>query len=149
MTDQQIKDAIRGFLKSWTLGDTTQALSLFTEDTVWVTSSGTFKGITQIGNYIKWINGLVKDYKITENGIGIVVQGDTGIIEHDLSGTINGNKVKFPAMCVWEFKNGKVVNLRTFSDRLALAQQAAKGMFAKWAVNAVVNGTQKGLTLPS
>jgi len=28
---------------------------------------------------------------------------------------------------------------------LSQAQQASKGMFAKWAVNAVVNGSRKGL----
>ena len=50
-----------------------------------------------------------------------------------------------PAVCIYEFKDGKMANVREFSDRLTQAQQAAKGMFARWAVNAVVNGTQKGL----
>jgi ketosteroid isomerase-like protein len=145
MTDQQIKDTIRGFLKSCMAGDTKQALSLFTEDTVWVSPQGTFKGIAQIEKFLTWVNRITKDYKITETGIGIITQGDTGVIEHNLSGTFKGKKWAMPAVCIYEFKNGKLASVRAFSDRLTQAQQASKGMFAKWAVNAVVNGTQKGL----
>ena len=97
MTDQQIKDAIRGFLKSCVAGDTKQALSLFTEDAVWVSPQGTFKGIAQIEKFLTWVNGITKDYKITETGIGIITQGDTGVIEHNLSGTFKGKKWAMPA----------------------------------------------------
>ena len=145
MNDQQTRDAIRGFLKSWVAGDTKQALASFTEDTVWVTPHGTFKGVAQAQNYMTWINRVANNYKITENGIGIIVQGNTAVIEHNLSGTTNGMKWEIPASCIWEFKNDKVASVRTFGDILTQAQQAAKGMFAKWAVNAVVNGSRKGL----
>jgi len=144
MTDQQIKDAIRGFLKSWTGGDIKQALSLFTNDSVWVTPQGTFKGLSQIEKYTKWIYEGNKDFKIVENGIGIIVQGDKAVIEHDVSGTLNGKKWLSPATCAWEFKNDKVANLRTFYDVLSQAQQASTGI-GKWMVNMVVNASQKGL----
>ncbi|HEX9896343.1 MAG TPA: nuclear transport factor 2 family protein [Dehalococcoidales bacterium] len=145
MTDQQIKDAIRGFLKSSTAGDVKGALSFFTEDAVWISPQGTFKGTAQIEKLITWMNRMNKDNKVTETGIGIITQGDTGVIEHNLSGIYNGMKWESPTVCIYEFKNGKIANIRAFMDRLTQAQQAAKGMFAKWAVNAVVNGTQKGL----
>jgi uncharacterized protein (TIGR02246 family) len=144
MTDQQIKDAIRGFCKSWTSGDVKHALSLFTDDSVWVTPQGTFKGMSQIEKYAKWIYENNKDFKITETGIGIITQGDTAVIEHDVSGTMDGMKWVSPADCIWEFKNGKVARVRTFYDVLSQAQQVAKGP-AKLAVNAVVNASQKGL----
>jgi acid phosphatase class B len=44
MTDQQIKDAIRGLIKSSTKGDTKQALTFFADDAVWVTSHYFFQG---------------------------------------------------------------------------------------------------------
>ena len=55
MTDQQIKDAIRSFLKAWTAGDTKQALSFFAEDAVCIVPPGTFKGTAQIEKYITWV----------------------------------------------------------------------------------------------
>jgi ketosteroid isomerase-like protein len=48
MTDQEIKDAIRGFIKSWAAGDVKNALSFFAEDGVWKGPQGTFKGTSQI-----------------------------------------------------------------------------------------------------
>ena len=145
MTDQQIKDAIRGFIKAWVAGDAKLGLSFFAEDAVWVAPQGTFKGTAQIENFMTWVFTTNKGYKITENGIGIITQGDTGIIEHNLSGAVNGMKWEAPGMCIYEFKNGKIANLRTFVDRLTQAQQAAKGMIPKWMVNMVVNASQKGL----
>ncbi len=48
-------------------------------------------------------------------------------------------------MCIYEFKEEKIQNMRAFFDRASQAKQAAKGVIAKWAVNAVVNATEKGL----
>jgi ketosteroid isomerase-like protein len=146
MTEQQMKDASNGFEQAWMEGDTKQALSFFAEDAVWIAPNGTFKGKAQIEKYLIWVNKVVKNYRITETGIGIVVQGDVVIAEHILSGTIDGMKFESPAVCIDEFKNGKIVNLRTYFDRLAQSQQVAKGVFAKFGVNAVVNGVQKGLS---
>ena len=145
MTDQQIKDAIRSFCKAWTSGDIKQALALFTNDSVWVTPQGTFKGLAPIEKYATWVYSGNKGFKITENGIGIIVQGDNAAIEHDVSGTMNGKKWITPASCAWEFRGGKVARIRTFYDVLSQAQQVAKGP-AKIAVNAVVSASQKGLS---
>ncbi|MFC1910451.1 nuclear transport factor 2 family protein [Chloroflexota bacterium] len=144
MTNQEIKDAIRGFLKSWTAGDTKQALSYFAEDAVLISPLGAFKGISQIENNITWVNKMTKDYKVTETGIGIITQGDMGVIEHKISGITNGKKWESPAMCIYEFKNGKMANVRSFYDTLGQAQQAATGI-GKWMVNMVVNTSRKGL----
>lgn len=145
MTDQQIKDAIRSFLKLSTAGDVKSALSLFTEDAVWESPHGTFKGTAQIEKILTWMSKVNKESKATENGIGIITQGDIGVIEHKLSAIYNGMKWESPTVCIYEFKNGKIANVRAFYDVLSQAQQAAKGMFAKWAVNAVVNASRKGL----
>lgn len=144
MTDQQIKDAIRGFLKAWTTGDTKQALTMFTNDSVWVNPQGTFKGVSQIEKYTTWIYSNNKNFQIVENGIGIIVQGDKAVIEHDVSGVLNGKSWKVPATCTWEFKDGKVDSVRTFYDVLFQAKQATGGI-SNWMVNMVVNASQKGL----
>jgi len=145
MTEQQIKDGIRGFLKAVTDGDTKTALSLLSDDAVWVAPQGTFKGKSEIEKLIVWGNKVNKDNKVTEIGIGIIAQGDTGVIEHKLSGIYSGKTWEVPAVCIYEFKNNKIANMRGFYDQLSIAEQAVKGMFAKWAVNMVVNATRKGL----
>ena len=146
MTEQQIKDAAIGFEQAWMDGDIKQALSFFADDAVWIAPNGKFKGKIQIEKYLTWVNKIIKNYQITENGIGIVVHGEVVVGEHILSGTIDGMKFESPAVCIDEFKNGKIVYSRTYFDRLTQSQQVAKGMFAKFGVNAVVNGVQKGLS---
>ncbi len=41
----------------------------------------------------------MKDMKVTETGNGIIVQGDKAFFEHVLSGTYQGKKFEFLAMC--------------------------------------------------
>lgn len=145
MSEEQIKGAIRGFLDAMTVGDATNAISFLATDAVFITPLGTFKGSAEISKFITWSYKNTKDYKIKETGIGIIAQGNTGVIEHDVSGTYNGMKWEVPAMCIYEFKNDKIVNMRSFYDRLAQAKQGAKGFIPRWAVNSVANAMEKGL----
>ncbi len=117
---------------------------MFTNDSVWVNPQGTFKGLEQIQKYAAWIYQGNKDFKIMENGNGIIAQGDNAFIEHEVSGTLNGNKWAVQAACAWQFKNGKVAKVTTFYDVLGQAQQATRGM-SNWMVNMVANATKKGL----
>jgi ketosteroid isomerase-like protein len=147
MSDEQIKSSIRGFLQSMVAGDVAKSLSFLSPDPVWVNQVATLKGTQQIKTYLEWLFKTIKDYKVTENGIGIIVQGNTGIIEHNISGTTSGKKWQVPAVCIYEFEKDKIKTMRTFMDRLALAKQAAGGLIATKAVDAVIDGTQKGLKL--
>jgi ketosteroid isomerase-like protein len=145
MSDEQIKVAIRGFLKSMIEGDVPKSLSYLAQDVVWVAPQGTFKGSTEAQKYLTWMKQVAKDYKITENGIGILVQGNIAAIEHNIAATTDNMKWEIPALCVYEFKNEKIQNIRSFYDRLAQASQVVKGVIPKMAVNSVVKATVKGL----
>lgn len=145
MTEQEIKDSIRGFFKLWTTGDVKQALLFFTEDAEFTVPRGTFKGIGQIEKYLMWVVRGTRDYKVTEAGIGIITQGDIAVDEHRLSGTSNGVKWEVPAVCIYMFNNGKIANMRGFYDLLSQVQQSAKGIFTKLMLNTVINASQKGL----
>ena len=57
---------------------------------------------------------------------------------------MRGIKGEIPAVCIYEFKNDKIQNIRGFFDRLALAKQGAKGPIEKMVVNMVVNSMEKG-----
>lgn len=142
MSDEQIKGAIRGFLKAVVAGDA-QALSFLAPEVTSVGPATTFKGPADVVGYFNKIRKVAPDFKVTENGMGISVTGNIGVIEHDLSGTTNGKKWVLPATCVYEFKGDKIRAIRTFYDRLSLAQQSVKGWFPKMAVNMVANGMEK------
>lgn len=145
MSEEEIKGSIRGFIKAMAAGDSKQAGALLAPDAVWTGPGGTFKGAADIVAYTERIKKAVKDYRITENGMGIVVQGETGVIEHNIAGITDGKNWEVPATCIYEFKNGKIQGVRTFYDRLSQAQQAAGGIIAKTAVNSVVNAMEKQL----
>jgi ketosteroid isomerase-like protein len=143
MSDEQIKGAIRGFLKAMTAGDKSQMTSFLSPDVVWIGPSLKYTGPAEIWAYIEKLRKIAPDFAYTENGMGIVVQGTTAVIEHDLSGTTNGKKWVLPATCVYQFKGDKIQNMRTFYDRLSLAQQSVKGWLPSMAVNMVANGMAK------
>jgi ketosteroid isomerase-like protein len=145
MAGEEIKGMMRDFLKAVMEKDVDGALSLCTEDAVWVNPMGTFEGKSEIKRGVTWMNQTTPDMKVTETGIGIIAQGDTGVYEHILSGTIEGKAWEVLAMCVYEFSGAKIKNIRTVYDRLLLAQQVSKGVLAKSAVNAIVNNMEKGL----
>ena len=145
MSEEQMKTAIRGFLKSLMEGDVTKSLSFLTQSVVWVVPQGTFKGSTEVQKYLTWMKQTVKDSRVTETGIGILVQGNTAVIEHNLAGTTNGMKWEVPGMCIYEFTGEKIQNVRAFYDTLAQAKQAVKGCIPKMMVNSVVKAISKGL----
>jgi ketosteroid isomerase-like protein len=145
MTEQEIKDTINGFFKAWMAGDTKQALSFFTDDAVFIVPRGTFKGTAKIEKYLTWVNKGTRDYNVTKTGIGIITQENIAVDEHRLSGISNGVKWEVPAVCIYEFKNGKIANMRGFYDLLSQVQQSTKGMFVKWMVNTVINVSKRGL----
>ena len=144
MTEQEIKEAIRGLLKSWMAGDVKKAASYYAEDALFTTPLGTFKGTIQIEKYITWVNRMTKDYRMTETGIGIIAQGDIGIIEYNLSGIASGMKWELPAICIYEFKDGKITNMRGVYNVLSRSQQTTKGM-SRWVVNLIANKAKRGL----
>ena len=145
MSDEQIKGAIRGFIRAMSARDWNQASSFLTGDAVWTGPGTDLRSQADIVAYGNRLAKVIPELKVTENGMGITVSGNVGVIEHDLSGTANGKKWAVPATCIYEFKGDKIQNIRTFYDRLNQAQQGAKGWFQKMAVNAIVGNMEKPL----
>lgn len=145
MNEKKAKETMRDFLATWEKGEIDKALAFFTDESVWVNTHGTFKGVAQIEKYLKWVPTAFKDFKVTEHLAGIIVQGDTAVIEHELSGVFNGEKWSQPSISVWEFKDEKISELRTYGDTLFIAQQVAKGPVEKLAVSSIVKASRAGL----
>jgi len=59
--------------------------------------------------------------------------------------TLDGIKYEVPGVCLYVFKNEKIQQHWSISDRLSAAKQAAKGTVAKRVVSTIVNSWEKGL----
>lgn len=145
MVEQQVPSIMRDFVATLAKGDVEKTLAFFTDDAVWVTPDGTFKGKDELRRYLTWLGHTIKDMAITESGTGVMAQGNSGSFEHVIRGTIEGVKGEVLAWCAYEFSGGKIKQLRTIYDRLSIAQQVAKGWLPRWLVGMIVRRLEKGL----
>jgi len=145
MAEVEVKDMMRDFVKVIEQGDVEKALGFLTDDVTYSVPQGSFKGKEEVKRLLTWMTQTMSGIKVTESGNGIITAENKAVFEHDIEGTVEGQRVKYLAMCAYEFKDGKIQHLRTVFDRLAMAQQAATGWFAKMAVNGIVKRMGKGL----
>jgi len=145
MPEEKIASIMREFVKAMAAGEVEKTLAYFTDDAVLTSPSGTYKGKEAIKSNLTAMSRNMKDMKVTEAGNGVIVQGDKAFFEHVISGTYQGRKFEFLAMCAYEFSGEKIKNVRQVSDRLLVAQQAAKGWPAKWLVNMIVRQSDKAM----
>jgi limonene-1,2-epoxide hydrolase len=145
MAEVEVKGIMRDFVKVIEQGDVEKALGFLTDDVTYSIPQGSFKGKEEVKRLLTWMSQTMSGIKVTESGLGIIGAGNKAVFEHDIEGTVEGQRVKYLAMCAYEFKDGKIQHLRTVFDRLTMAQQAATGWFAKMAVNGIVKRMGKGL----
>ena len=143
MTNEEIANIMRDFAQTMAKGDVEKTLSFFTEDGVFVTPNGTFKGKDELRRYFCAEAESLQDRTVTETGNGIIVEGNKAFFEHIIAGTVQGRRAEVLAMCAYEFSDGKIKKVRSAFDRLSLAQQAAKGWLPKMLVNFIVKQMEK------
>lgn len=145
MPEEKIAGIMREYVKTMADGDAEKTISYLTEDVVWVTPYGAYKGKEAVKQNVAAMARNMKDMKVTETGNGIIVQGDKAFFEHVLSATYQGQKIEFLAMCAYEFSGDKIKNMRSVYDRLYIARQAVKGWPARPIVNMIVRQSEKAM----
>jgi uncharacterized protein (TIGR02246 family) len=146
MAEEKIESVIREWEAALEKADVEKALSLVAEDAVWVNDEGTFKGKEEWKRYLTWLMKVNPDMKFNDSGIGIIVKGNKAVNQYTVGAkTLDGTKYEVPGICVYEFKDEKIQQHWTISDRLSIAKQVAKGTFAKRVIRAIVNSFEKGL----
>jgi len=50
----------------------------------------------------------LRDMKVTETGVGILVKGDKAVDEHMMIGKHDDRELDFLAVCIYSIKNGKI-----------------------------------------
>lgn len=145
MAEEKIQSVMRDFAGAMASGDVERALSFWADDGTWVCPQGTFKGKEELRRYLTWMLQSMQDVTVAESGLGIMAQGNKAFFEHVIGGTMQGMRAEVLAFCAYEFSGEKIQQVRTAFDRLSLAEQAAKGWFARWLVGLIVKQGQKGL----
>ena len=145
MSEEKIESVLRSWGAALETKDVEKALSLVADDAVWMNDEGTFKGKEDWKRYLTWLAKQFAEGKFKDTGIGVMVKGNKAVWQYTLEGTLNGMKFEVPGVCMYEFKNEKILQHTTITDRLALAKQVAKGAIQKRVVNSIVNAAEKGL----
>jgi uncharacterized protein (TIGR02246 family) len=145
INEDRIKTLMRGFIKAQEDGDVEKTLSFFTEDAEYVTPMDTFEGQEELRHYFAHTAQIIPDLKITPTAFDIIVDGNKAAYEHIISGTYQGKRCEWLALCAYEFKGEKTQSLRTIFDRLAVVEQAASGWLQRTLVGTIAAQTTKGL----
>jgi ketosteroid isomerase-like protein len=136
MSEQKIESVIRALGAALETKDVEKVLSLVADDAVWMNDEATFKGKEEWKRYLTWLKRQAAEAKFKDTGIGVMVKGNKAP---------DGMNFEVPGVCLYEFKNEKIFQHTTISDRLTLIKQVAKGAVQKRIVNSVVNAAEKGL----
>jgi len=143
MTNEEIANIMRDFVQTMAKGDVEKTLSFFTEDGVFVTPNGTFKGKDELRRHLSAEAESIQNMRVTETGNGIIVEGNKAFFEHIIAGTVQGKRAEVLAMCAYEFSDGKIKEVRSAFDRLSQAQQSVKGWLPKILINFIVKKMEK------
>ncbi len=128
MSEKEKAELMREFIKTFESNDFEKVASLCSDDIVVEMPLGTFQGKEEFKHCFNWMAENIKDFKVTEAGNGILVQGDKAFFEHTFFGIMQGEKAQFLAICAYEFSGDKINKVRTVYDRLSIAEQAS----SKW-----------------
>jgi limonene-1,2-epoxide hydrolase len=145
MSEDKYTSIILELAEAFETGDLNKMLSLFTTDIKYINPFGVFEGVTEAERFLRWNLDNVKTDRISQEGIGIVVQGDKAFFDHRVVCSINGAKADFLAMSSFEFSNGNIKLWRQLFDRLSVAEQTASGFLPQKTIGAIVREARKGL----
>jgi limonene-1,2-epoxide hydrolase len=145
MSEVNYKSMILEFAGAFETGDLDKMLSLFTDDIILINPFGTFEGKAEAERFLSWNLKNVNVEKISEEGIGILVEGHKAFYDHKVACKLDDTPVEFLVMSSYEFSDGKFKLWRQIYDRLSIVEQTASGILPQKAVGAIVQAARKGL----
>lgn len=145
MSEEKNAELMHELIKALEENDTEKALSLCTEDVIFVSPVGTFEGKDKVGNYFNWMISTMQGINFTKTGVEFIVKDDKGVDEHIVRGVHEGEAVEILTICTYQFSYGKIKEMRDAFDRLAIASQAVKGWLPKKMVGVIVQKSREGL----
>jgi limonene-1,2-epoxide hydrolase len=151
VSEEKIESIVRDFGEAFVKRDVEKMLSFFSEDAVWVSPVGTFKGKEGLRRVLTWDTQIMPTVKSRRSGIGIMVKENKAVTEDISEGWVEGKKYEILAVTVFEFSGDKIQHIRLFYDKLSIIKQVTMqytgvtGWFAKRLINYIVGRGEKGL----
>ena len=146
MSEEKIVGMLGEFREAYVSKNVEKMLSFLTEDIVWVTGMGTFRGREDVKRYFAWDAKATPGLKLRDSGAGLVVKGNKAFAEVVAEWMMSDHeRLETPVMFVFELGNDKIREARVYYDRLSIAKQVAKGGMEKMAVDGIINTMEKGL----
>ena len=151
MSEKKIESIVNAFGEAFVERDVEKMLSFFTEDALWVSPVGTFKGKEELRRVLTWDTQIAPTVTAKLSGIGIMVKGNKAVAENFSEGWYEGKKYEVLGINVFEFSDDKIQHIRLFYDKLSIVKQVAMqykgvtGWFAKRLVNYIVGRGEEGL----
>ena len=143
MSVEEMKSAVRGVHEAIMKNDVEKFASFLTDDATVTDPVGTLKGREGAKRWVKWISGNFPKVVLKETRL--IVEGNVAAHEYTMEGTTPEKvTVSFPGVVMYEFKDGKISNVRNFYDELTIAKKLARGMLAKKAVKSIEDQFKKG-----
>lgn len=143
--DETRRGVMRSIHRALINKDVDKAVSFYRDDATLIANEGTFKGVQEIRRYYTWLLQQWSELKFIETML--LVDGNKAAYEYVVEGTgREGREVsKFSGVDMYEFRNGKVQQVRAYFDRLLITKQLARGWLAKRLVSSIVDRMERGL----
>lgn len=145
MAEKENEDVIRNLVAFLERKDIGGVLSYFTDDATWFTPQGIFRGKEEIKRYLDWLCNSLSDIRFTYEGVGILVQGTSGVHQSIYSATYKRIKFSVDNICTYEFSGNKIKNHWIVNDMLSIVKQAVANPIARKAVDLIIVKTVGGL----
>lgn len=145
MPEEELENIIRAEVSCLEKKDIESYLKYFTDDVIFVTSQGIFKGKDEFKRFIIWLLKDLEETRFLDDGIGIITKDNRAVYQYVIDAKYKGIKAKVSCIGTYEFEGNKIKNHWTVMDRLSLAKQVAKGPIAKKIISTVVAKTDQGL----
>jgi len=151
MSEEKIESIVRDFGEAFVKRDVEKMLSFFSEDAVWVSPVGTFKGKKGLRQVLTWDTQISPIVKSKPSGIGIIVKDNKAVTEDFSEGFYEGKKHETLAITEFEFSDDKIQHIRLFYDKPSIIKQVTMqykgvtGWFAKRLINYIVGRGEEGL----
>lgn len=145
MSELEIAKLMREFVGTLGRPDVDKSLAYLTDDVTWEAPEGVFRGKEEARRYLRWIATSHPELKVTESGVGIVVQGNRAAFQHVMESKVEGKPCHWLANCTYEFSGSKIQRLWTAADRLGMIAQVVDGWLEETVVKSLVKRAEKGL----
>ena len=155
-TGRGVEEIVERYRDAFDRRDVEAALELFADDAVLVWApKRAFVGKAGVRQALEWDVSLSPTARTQLSGVGVLVKGDTAVVESVVHESADGIAYECPVLTVFELgEDRKIRRLRAYYDKLGIMQEVGskypgiKGWVLKRVINLLVAQGEKGLDRP-